>query len=560
MIRRRRLFPTIRGRILLLSLLWSGGVPSSANVVGLRAPLRLVEVLNPSRRRPSSAPLLLRHLSSREEKDDDVSELYFPQRLDHFATTTTASSSHHTLTFPQRYFRSDRWRRPNATTEWVFLCVGGEGPALDASVLIDSVHCSGDMLETARRLAEEKEEEHADSYTSITLLALEHRYYGQSYPPTADGTSPVTNDHLVYLSSRQAVADLAHFVNTLFPGHRVLLFGGSYPGMLAAWARTKYPHLFYGAVSNSAPVQAVLDFGAYNAHVADDLRRIDPRCLDLVRHGHEALSERLRVDRIALARQFALCEPETVLSSSYYNQQLWLGDGVVYFGAQEDDPSVPGGNLADKCDLLLAQWEIARVNATDDDDAAVAALAYLARQQLEEDAEPCLTLDWTATLAYIADPVRGQGGGLRSWLWQTCTEFGFFQTCDNAGCPFGVHYHPLAQDLTVCGVAFQRADVAAAVQATNEWSGGWHAATERIDSVTGTVDPWSELARRGAYSVPGASHHFWTHAVRATDGAAIVAARESIFQTVRGWMIDAENGVVGDERHNGMDDGAVRDE
>ena len=32
--------------------------------------------------------------------------------------------------------------------------VGGEGPSLDESVLIDSVHCSGDMLELARILHE----------------------------------------------------------------------------------------------------------------------------------------------------------------------------------------------------------------------------------------------------------------------------------------------------------------------------------------------------------------------------------------------------------------------
>ena len=34
--------------------------------------------------------------------------------------------------------------------------------------------------------------------------------------------------------------------------------------MLAGWARLKYPHLFYAAVSSSSPLRAKLDFPQYN--------------------------------------------------------------------------------------------------------------------------------------------------------------------------------------------------------------------------------------------------------------------------------------------------------
>lgn len=72
-------------------------------------------------------------------------------------------------------------------------------------------------------------------------------------------------ENLRFLSSQQALADLAHFqtvmTKKLGTGERKwVVFGGSYPGCLAAWYRIKYPHLAHAAVASSAPVKAVLNF------------------------------------------------------------------------------------------------------------------------------------------------------------------------------------------------------------------------------------------------------------------------------------------------------------
>ena len=64
--------------------------------------------------------------------------------------------------------------------------------------------------------------------------------------------SDMTTESLKYLSSEQALADLATFriamtsKFNLTENNRWIAFGGSYPGALAAWFRYKYQHLVYG--------------------------------------------------------------------------------------------------------------------------------------------------------------------------------------------------------------------------------------------------------------------------------------------------------------------------
>lgn len=254
--------------------------------------------------------------TTQTQKDiDDVDEVYLTQSLDHFDQNNAA-------TFQQRYFMTDRYIVENPVSEFTFLCVGGEGPGFDKSVLLDSVHCTGDMLELAKTLSNNYQ-------VSVHVYALEHRYYGSSYP-SFDDESPVTIQNLKYLSSRQALEDLAHFVHTIDKQHgketKWVTFGGSYPGFMAAYARLKYPHMIHAGVSSSAPLDLKVDFPGYNHLVGADLKYPkvggSDRCFDIVKEGHEQAIALLQTDPLELGKMFNVCQPENLHERR--NQEMLL--------------------------------------------------------------------------------------------------------------------------------------------------------------------------------------------------------------------------------------------
>ncbi len=83
--------------------------------------------------------------------------------------------------------------------------------------------------------------------------------------------SDVSSSNLKYLSSEQTLADLANFISYQkkamnLTKNKWIVFGGSYPGNLAAWFRLKYPHLAYGAVASSALILAKMNYKGSQTH------------------------------------------------------------------------------------------------------------------------------------------------------------------------------------------------------------------------------------------------------------------------------------------------------
>ena len=485
--------------------------------------------------------MLLGEGSKWGEKDVKVSCL--TQRLDHFDATNPS-------TFQQRFFYTDRYLVENAEREVIFLCVGGEGPGFTEDVLSGSDHCTGDMLEAAKRVS-------LKYGISVHAYALEHRYYGKSYP-SFGRESPVTNKNLKYLSSRQALEDLAHFVHFINSQQNKsseeaswITFGGSYPGFMAGNARLKYPHLIHGAVSNSAPLDLKVDFPEYQGRVAWDLRfpKIggSETCFEIVKEGHNQAVSLVKKDPVALAKMFNICSPETALNSRENQNQL-LGDGLISVYAQGNDPSCdkPLCNIEKLCDRMVS-------SAQNTNQTYLEILAGVSEEQNADSLVDCIDVSWQETLEYLSEP-RVDFGGMRSWLWQTCTEVGFYQTSNDSS-PFASFYHLIDMDMEICRVAYNITNVYDNVQATRDYYGGLDISDgSRVLSVNGNVDPWSTLGLHESpkHSLPvkmvnGASHHYWTHAVQDSDAPEVVQIREYIYSVVFEWLgFQTEKGTSND--------------
>ena len=157
---------------------------------------------------------------------------YDHQTVDHFGWSLS------TQRWSQRYlYSTEHWLSPSAPNGPgpIFLYAGNEGP------IETFAGNSGWMFELAQ------------SFNAM-LVFVEHRFYGRSMPWEGNATLSYANvTTLSLLTSEQAIADYVQFVDWMRGGGHetevgpfsqcrgncssipVIVFGGSYGGMLAAW-------------------------------------------------------------------------------------------------------------------------------------------------------------------------------------------------------------------------------------------------------------------------------------------------------------------------------------
>lgn len=139
-----------------------------------------------------------------------------------------------------------------------------------------------------------------------------------------------------------------------------------------------------------------------------------------------------------------------------------------------------------------------------------------------------------------------RGFQIRQWTWQTCSQFGYYQTCDvGTSCPFS-RLLTLESNLVICRDIYKisPSSVPNFVEFTNEYYGANRPKGTRVLFVNGSIDPWHFLSvlksdvslNETAVFINGTAHCADMASDRSTDPQSLKDARLMIQKVVHGWL------------------------
>lgn len=454
-----------------------------------------------------------------------ASEEWIEQPVDHFNTNTE--------TWSMRYLKRLTFWKPNGP---IYLYINGEAPLIPIWIEIDTL--------LTCQLAQE---------THGALFASEHRYYGLSMPVDMEDTSSMR-----YLSSKQALADLAELIKTIksapeFKSSKVVVIGGSYAGNLAAWMKALYPDLVDAAVSSSGPVLAKKDFYEQLETVTDVYQQYGStdcvnKIKNIFRHYAELLKTPAGIEE--LKKELNICDDSDM--SIAENQALLAYSLVVHFEsrAQRGRP-----------DTIKRECESFRVNNwTQSMQKSIKSLEKLSSQhsigigtslfQLNEWAQvklnykdmSCRNVDYAGLVNYLKE----NKDFLYSWFYQTCTEFGYYPTTNSDKQAFG-HIVSLDFFIKLCkevyGEDFDEKRVDDGVAQTNAMYGGVTPNVTNVVFTHGDMDPWhrlgvlKDLSETAVVRITnGTSHCAVLFSPHSEDPEALAIDREYVKKMIKKWI------------------------
>ncbi|KAK2575849.1 hypothetical protein KPH14_007223 [Odynerus spinipes] len=446
-------------------------------------------------------------------------EQWFTQMLNHFDSTNAR-------TWKQRYFQNTEYYKPDGP---IFLLIGGEGAA-QAKWMVE-----GQWIEYAKQ-------------HGAMCFQLEHRFYGKSHP-----TADMSVKNLVYLNSEQALADVAYFIESMNEVHNVsddvkwIAFGGSYPGSLAAWMRVKYPHLVHGAVSSSGPVLAQIDFQQYYVVVENSLREYSKACVDAIVAANKQFHIMLRhpIGQKAIVQKFNLCDPidpghtKRLDISNLYETLASNFAGIVQYNKDNRNNSRMANLTIDAtCDILTNQKLGVPIDR----------LAQISNLILNASKEKCLDFRYDKMIHELRNVTWNSEGaeGGRQWIYQTCTEFGFFQTSTARPNLFSETFPVeffIQQCIDIFGPRYNIDLLNDAVKRTNTMYGALKLEVSNVVFVHGSVDPWHALGittslspKATAIYINGTAHCANMYPPSEHDPPQLKAARAQVGQLIDEWL------------------------
>ncbi|KAI1730965.1 serine carboxypeptidase s28 domain-containing protein [Ditylenchus destructor] len=429
--------------------------------------------------------------------DPNIEEKWFTQKLDQFAANDQK-------TYGQRYYVNWKFYDKNASQPPVFLMIGGEGEM--------SIRWSCWENYTYMQLAKENK---------AIVVQLEHRFFGLN-KDMPDLSTP----NLVYLTSEQALADIAAFIPAFnaqynLTSPRWVAFGGSYPGSLAAWLRVKYPNITVGNVASSAPLWPKVNFWEYSDVME---RTINDTSVDCYKNVGQAFKELkaltyTKEGRDRLNEIFKL-EPTLEANSdditTLFGYVFGAFQGIIqYTYDARNTANLNGLNIMNACKMMNDDQGgkldlVQRLASVADWDA---------KKEDPDNYNPKVDVSYMNNLKpFLNTSLAAPGASMRGWMWLSCNEFGWLQTTDKGNSLFG-DILSLGSFMKLCidlfGPPMTNSYIEQQVaKARDTFGTSWTYNATNVILPNGAFDPWSALGttmsnpdrHQIAITTPGAAH------------------------------------------------------
>lgn len=263
-------------------------------------------------------------------------------------------------------------------------------------------------------------------------------------------------------------------MNRDMPERETIVIGGSYPGAMSAWFRSRYPHLAMASWSSSGVVQPITDFWHFDEQVYTSSVKSGDFCPKAIKESIDYITEQglLRNDGV---KNNAINRALKGTSSEGMN----TGDYMFYY-ADIFVESVQYGNRTLLCDTLEG------LAGSDQD------VIFQQMVDFGTNVAGVNPPDYDS-IHVISDETIDPYSSARPWTYQYCTEYGFFQVPS--------HEHPMRSEFlelpywpAMCersfkGLNMKEMHLPAAFDTTVD-QGGFDIKGTNTFFANGSEDPW----------------------------------------------------------------------
>lgn len=337
----------------------------------------------------------------------------------------------------------------------------------------------------------------------------------------------------------QALADLAYFIDFIktnvpqLKNSKVILAGGSYAGTMATWFKHQYPRHCAGAWASSAPLLAKADFVEYKEVVGQAFKQVGGQaCHDRINEAFVDMEKLVAVNQVSrLENEFLLCYPMDV-DHKINVWNFFSGLSNIMAAAVQNART---GTIKSVCNVITdPQYPD-----------GIAALAAYVRMVY---GTSCLSHVIESDIAFYNQTNWNHPANeaYRQWIYQTCNEFGWYQTSGSRKQPFGSSF-PLELYVELCtgvyGKQFNKQSLLGSVKKVNQVYKGINTPVKNVYYTNGELDPWRPMGiqkDRSKFSpadvVPEASHTMDLYSISLSDSPEMMMVKLRVRLLILEWL------------------------